>query len=75
MFVCIIIPRARLSTIARNFSGAVPRQPWLVREQIQLVRALGIHGYSLFCDRSLSPEIVEMLSTGLNREPAVPYFR
>jgi uncharacterized lipoprotein YddW (UPF0748 family) len=59
----------------RTGAGAVPRPPWLVKEQIQLVRTLGIHGYCLFCDTYLSPEIIEMLSTELSQEPAVPYFR
>ena len=59
----------------RTGQGAVPRPPWLVKEQIQLVRSLGIHGYGLYCDRYLSPEMIEMLNTDLNREPAVPYFR
>jgi len=55
--------------------AALPRAPWLLKEQIELVRRLGIHGYCLFCDTHLSPEIIEMLSTTINREPAVPYFR
>jgi hypothetical protein len=56
-------------------AAARPRAPWLLKEQIELVRTLGIHGYCLFCDTHLSPEIIEMLSTTINREPAVPYFR
>jgi len=59
----------------RTGAGTVPRPSWLVKEQIQLVRSLGIHGYCLFCDSYLSPDIIEMLRTDLNREPAVPYFR
>ena len=56
-------------------SGARPRSPELVEEQIQLVRAMGIRGYCLFAYAHLSPEIAEMLKTEINQEPAVPYFR
>ncbi|MBM3475486.1 MAG: hypothetical protein FJX75_19650 [Armatimonadetes bacterium] len=64
-----------LSLYMRSGEGVLSREPALVRQQIDLVRSLGIHGYCLFEAAYLSDEIVEMLSSDLNREPAVPYYR
>lgn len=47
----------------------------LVRDQIELVRRLGIHGYCLFSLNHLSDEQFRMLRDEINREAAVPYFR
>jgi hypothetical protein len=51
------------------------RPPQLVREQIELVRRLGIHGYCLFAYSHLSDEQLRMIRKDVNAEPAVPYFR
>jgi len=64
-----------LSLYMRSGRQAVSRPAGLVREQIELVRRLGIHGYCLFAFRYLSDEHVQMLRDEINTEPAVPYFR
>ncbi len=64
-----------LSLYMRVGEQAVPRDPERVKQQIELVRALGIHGYCLFEGGYLSEEIVEALNTETNRELAVPYYR
>jgi len=64
-----------LSLYMRSGEQALPRDPALVRQQISLVRSMGIHGYCLFEATYLSDEIIEMLSSDLNREPAAPYYR
>ena len=64
-----------LSLYKRTGGRAVPREADHVREQIELVRQMGIHGYCLFCDKYLSDEDIEMLRTDLNAENAKPYFR
>jgi uncharacterized lipoprotein YddW (UPF0748 family) len=63
-----------LSLYVRSGEQALPRDPALVRQQIGLVRSMGIHGYCLFEATYLSDDITEMLSSDLNREPAVPYY-
>jgi len=64
-----------LSLYMRAGGGVLSRPPELVREQIELVRRMGIHGYCLFCYRYLSDEQLRMLRDALNTEPAVPFFR
>ncbi len=64
-----------LSLYMRSGAETTSRPPELVREQIELVRGMGIHGYCLFVHGHLSDEIIEMLKTDINSEPAVPYFR
>jgi uncharacterized lipoprotein YddW (UPF0748 family) len=63
-----------LSLYVRSGEQALPRDPALVRQQIGLVRSMGIHGYCLFEGAYLSDEIVEMLSSDVNREAAAPYY-
>jgi uncharacterized lipoprotein YddW (UPF0748 family) len=64
-----------LSLYMRSGETVLPRPPELVREQIRLVRGMGIHGYTLFRLGLLSEAQAEMLKTEINHEPAVPYFR
>ncbi|MFQ5809768.1 MAG: glycoside hydrolase family 10 protein [Armatimonadota bacterium] len=64
-----------LSLYMRSGETVLPRPPELVRDQIQLVRGMGIHGYTLFRFGLLSEAQAEMLKTEVNHEPAVPYFR
>jgi len=64
-----------LSLYMRSGGKALSRRPELVKEQIQLVRSMGIHGYCLFVHSYLNDDITEMLKTDVNPEPAVPYFR
>ncbi len=64
-----------LSLYQRNGRKVSTRPVPLVREQIQLVRRMGIHGYCLFVNQYMSDDIIRMLRTEINREPAVPYFR
>ena len=64
-----------LSLYMRSGREVMPRPPELVREQIELVRRMGVHGYSLFAYGHLSHQQLEMLRSGPNSEPAVPFFR
>ena len=64
-----------LSLYMRSGSDVMSRPPELVREQIELVRRLGIHGYCLFAFGHLSDDQLRMLQAEINTEPAVPYFR
>ena len=64
-----------LSVYMRSGTEVMSRPPELLREQIELVRRMGIHGYCLFAHQHLSDELLELLSDELNRQPAVPYFR
>ena len=64
-----------LSLYMRSGSDVMSRPPELVREQIELVRRLGIHGYCLFAFGHLSDEQLRMLREDINTEPAVLYFR
>ncbi|MGC9316548.1 MAG: glycoside hydrolase family 10 protein [Armatimonadota bacterium] len=64
-----------LSLYMRSGTETMSRPPELVREQIELVRLMGIHGYCLFAQSHLSDEQLEMLRGDLNAEEAVPYFR
>jgi len=64
-----------LSLYARSGGKVTSRTPELVREQIELVRRLGIHGYCLFAYSNMSDKQWQMLRDELNAEPAVPYFR
>jgi len=64
-----------LSLYMRSGEATLPRPPELVKQQIELVRSLGIHGYALFRFGILSNAQAEMLATEINQEPAVPYFR
>jgi len=64
-----------LSLYMRSGSDVMSRPPELVREQIELVRRLGIHGYCLFAFGHLSDDQLQMIREQLNTEPAVPYFR
>jgi uncharacterized lipoprotein YddW (UPF0748 family) len=63
-----------LSLYMRSGGQVMPRPPELVREQIGLVRQLGIHGYCLFAYSHLSDEQLEMLREEVNAEPARPFF-
>ena len=64
-----------LSLYMRSGGDVSSRPPELVREQIELVRRLGIHGYCLFAFNHLSDEQFRILREEINTEPAVPYFR
>jgi len=64
-----------LSLYQRAGTDVMSRPPELVREQIELVRSMGIQGYCLFAFGHLSDEQLEMLRSEINTEPAVPYFR
>ncbi|MGQ9732289.1 MAG: glycoside hydrolase family 10 protein [Candidatus Zipacnadales bacterium] len=64
-----------LSLYMRSGEVVLSREPELVRQQITLVRSMGIHGYCLFEGQYLSDQIVDMLAADLNTEIAVPYFR
>jgi uncharacterized lipoprotein YddW (UPF0748 family) len=64
-----------LSLYMRASGEVISRPPALVREQIELVRRLGIHGYCLFAFGHLSDEQVEMLREEVNGEAARAYFR
>ena len=64
-----------LSLYARSGKDVMARPPSLVKEQIQLVRQMGIRGYCLFVFGYLNDDIIQMLKTDINRERAVPYFR
>ncbi|MFW6169523.1 MAG: glycoside hydrolase family 10 protein [Planctomycetota bacterium] len=64
-----------LSLYMRTGGKAVPRRPRLVREQITLVRRMGIHGYCLFAYGHLDNNLLKLLSNNVNSEPAVPFFR
>lgn len=64
-----------LSLYMRSGGDVSSRPPELVREQIELVRRLGVHGYCLFALNHLSDEQLRVLREEINPEPAVPYFR
>jgi uncharacterized lipoprotein YddW (UPF0748 family) len=64
-----------LSLYVRNGAKALDRSPMLVKQQIQMVRRLGIHGYCLFEFTYLSDEIIKMMKSEVNQEKAVPFFR
>ncbi len=64
-----------LSLYQRSGGDVSSRPPELVREQIELVRRMGIHGYCLFAFSHLSDPQLQMLREKVNKEPAVPYFR
>jgi hypothetical protein len=64
-----------LSLYMRSGGEVSSRPPELVREQIELVRRLGIHGYCLFAYSHLSDEQLEILREEINPEPAKPYFQ
>jgi uncharacterized lipoprotein YddW (UPF0748 family) len=64
-----------LSLYMRTGGKALPRPPDLVREQIDLVRRMGIHGYCLFAYGYLDNDILHLLRDEVNPETAVPAFR
>ncbi|NOY82940.1 MAG: family 10 glycosylhydrolase [Kiritimatiellaeota bacterium] len=64
-----------LSLYRRSGGRAVARPSGLVRQQIRLVRRMGIHGYCLFASPYLDDAIVSVLREDLNRLPAVPFYR
>jgi len=64
-----------LSLYMRCAGKAKSRRASLVKEQIQLVRLMGIHGYCLFVSGYLDDAIAKMLREAANTEPAQPYFR
>ncbi|NLY01276.1 MAG: family 10 glycosylhydrolase [Rhodopirellula sp.] len=64
-----------LSLYMRSGTDVNSRPPDLIREQIELVRRMGIHGYCLFALSHLSDEQLAMLREQINAEPAVPYYR
>ena len=63
-----------LSLYMRSGGQVLSRPPELVREQIGLVRQLGIHGYCLFAYSHLSDDQLEMLRQEVNAEAARPFF-
>ncbi len=63
-----------LSLYMRSGQKVSSRLPELVREQIEVVRRMGIHGYCLFAYSHLSDEQLEAIQ-GLNQQPAKPYYR
>lgn len=63
-----------LSLYMRSGQKALSRPADLVREQIELVRRMGIHGYCLFAYSHLSDEQLQAIQK-LNQEPATPYCR
>lgn len=64
-----------LSLYQRTGTAVNSRAPELMREQIELVRNLGIRGWVLFAYNHLSDDQVELLRTEICAEPAVPFFR
>ncbi len=64
-----------LSLYMRSGAKTMNRPADLVKEQIRLVRGMGIHGYCLFVYGYLGDEIIKMLKADINQERAVPYFR
>jgi uncharacterized lipoprotein YddW (UPF0748 family) len=66
---------AGLSVYVRTPEGGRPREPALVREQINMIRSMGIRGYVLFSLLNLSDAQIEMLREDVNAEEAVPFFR
>jgi uncharacterized lipoprotein YddW (UPF0748 family) len=64
-----------LSLYMRTGTNVMSRPAELVREQIEEIRRLGIHGYCLFVHDHLSPEQLRMLREEVNAQQAVPYFR
>ena len=64
-----------LSLYMRSGTEAMSRPPELVRQQIELLRRMKIHGYCLFAFSHLSDEQLAVIRDELNPEPAVPYFR
>ncbi|MBN2451968.1 MAG: family 10 glycosylhydrolase [Lentisphaeria bacterium] len=64
-----------LCLYARSGTAVSPRPAELVRDQIQTVRGLGIHGYCLFEFSYLDDPIRRLLGGEINAEKAVPYFR
>ncbi len=64
-----------LSLYQKSGGEASPRPAAIVREQVELVRSMGIRGYCLFVGKYLDEEIIKTLRTNVNTERAVPYFR
>ncbi len=64
-----------LSLYMRSGTDVMSRPPDLIRQQIELVRRMKIHGYCLFAFSHLSDEQLAVIRDKLNGEPAVPYFR
>ena len=64
-----------LSLYMRSGDRALSRPPELVREQIELVRRMGIHGYCLFAFTHLRDEQLAIPAQEVNTEPARPFFR
>jgi hypothetical protein len=64
-----------LSLYMRSAGNVMSRPPKLVRQQIELVRRMGIHGYCLFAYGHLSQEQLQMLREEVNSQPAVPHYR
>ncbi len=64
-----------LSLYQRTGTEVSSRPPELLREQIEVVRSLGIHGYCLFAYPHMSDEQLAVLRDEVNAEPAVPFYR
>jgi uncharacterized lipoprotein YddW (UPF0748 family) len=64
-----------LSLYMRSGSEVAARPPELVREQIELVRRMGIRGYCLFAYGHLSEDQLDTIREHVNAESAVPCFR
>ncbi len=64
-----------LSLYQRAGTEVSSRPVELMREQIELVRAMGIHGYCLFAFSHLSDEQLAVLRDEVNAEKAVPFYR
>jgi len=64
-----------LSLYMASGGSAISRRPDMVATQIHLVRTMGISGYCLFAYEYMSDDILELLSTEVNAEPALPAYR
>ncbi len=64
-----------LCAYARTGDGVVSRPPEIVREQVQLIRSMGIHGYVLFRLEFLQGELLEAMREEINEGEAVPFYR
>lgn len=64
-----------LSLYMASGGSAISRPPDMVATQIHMVRTMGIGGYCLFAYEYMSDDILELLRTEVNAEPALPVYR
>ncbi len=64
-----------LSLYMDSGGSQISRPPDMVATQIHLVRTMGINGYCLFAYEHMSEDILDLLRTKVNAEPAVPAYR